>query len=104
MNVTKKVSKKVEDEYFAKIEYERKKAKFEEEHKLLKLAEKKKLKETHWMHCPKCGMELVELDFEGIKIDKCSTCKGIYLDDGELDILLTKKEGALSRFAKLFKA
>ncbi|NLH50392.1 MAG: zf-TFIIB domain-containing protein [Myxococcales bacterium] len=102
MSVTKKMAKKAEDQYFAKIEFERRKAKLEEEHKAMKAAEKKKLKEAHWMHCPKCGMELVELDFEGIKIDKCSECLGIYLDDGELNTLLSKKEGVLSRFAKLF--
>ena len=38
----------------------------------IKQDEKKKLKELHWMRRPKCGMELVEIDFDGIKVEKCS--------------------------------
>ena len=97
-------AKKAEDEYFAKLEFERKKKKLEEEHHQMKAEERKRLKEQHWMRCPKCGMEMVELEFEGVKIDKCSECLGIYLDDGELDQLLEqKKEGVFGRFSKLFK-
>lgn len=93
-----------EEEYFARIEFERRQKKLEAEHEHLKVAAKKKLKETHWMRCPKCGMEMVELEFEGVKIDKCTKCLGIYLDDGELDLLSApKNKGALSRFAGLFK-
>jgi Zn-finger nucleic acid-binding protein len=103
MSDAHKIAKRNEDEYFARLEFERRKKLFEEEHAKMKAAEKKKLKETHWMHCPKCGMEMVELEFEGVKIDKCSECLGIYLDDGELDTLISKKEGVVSRFAKLFK-
>ena len=97
-----KIAKRNEDEYFARQEFERKQKRFEEEHQRLKAAEKQKLKEQHWMRCPKCGMEMVELEFEGVKIDKCSECLGIYLDDGELDQLLNKKEVLLGRFSKLF--
>jgi len=93
-----------EVEYFARIEFERRQAKLDEEHDEMKAAERKKLKELHHMRCPKCGMEMVELEFEGVNIDKCTECLGIYLDDGELATLLNKKhEGALGRFSKLFK-
>ncbi len=93
-----------EDEYFAKQEFERKRKRLEEEHHAMKAAEKKALKDQHWMRCPKCGMEMVELDFQGIKIDKCSECLGIYFDDGEVEqILKNKDQGVLTRFAKLFK-
>jgi len=39
--------------------------------------EKKRLKELHYMRCPKCDMELIEIDYKGIKVDKCSECEGI---------------------------
>jgi uncharacterized protein len=93
-----------EAEYFARIEFERRKDRLEKEHQEMKAAEKKRLKELHHMRCPKCGMEMVELEFEGVSIDKCTECLGIYLDDGELTTLLNKKHaGALGRFSKLFK-
>jgi len=103
MSNTVKVAKKSEDSYFAKLEFERKQKKMEEDQKNLKEREREELKKTHWMRCPKCGMEMVELQFEGIQIDKCSHCLGIFLDDGELDQLLEAKPGLMGRFAKLFK-
>jgi hypothetical protein len=47
-------------------------------------------KELHWMHCPKCGSDLEEFVFRGVKIDKCFGCGGVYLDDGELEQLAGK--------------
>lgn len=74
-----------EDEYFAR----------EEVIKLRKLVhltkqemaadEKKKLKELHWMRCPKCGMQLHTIVINRVEVDKCFSCGGIFLDDGELE-------------------
>ena len=44
------------------------------------------------MHCPKCGMQLIEINYKGIAVDKCSSCEGIWLDAGELEAL-SKFEG-----------
>jgi Zn-finger nucleic acid-binding protein len=38
--------------------------------------------------CPACGAELVNLDRDGILIDRCPNCRGIWLDRGELEKLL----------------
>ena len=38
-------------------------------------------------NCPKCSVALFEFEFAhspGIKLDGCPTCKGIWMDDGEL--------------------
>lgn len=41
------------------------------------------------MHCPRCeNVVLDELDRDGITIDRCATCRGIWLDRGELEKLL----------------
>ena len=64
--------------------------------------EKRKLKELHYMHCPKCGHQLAELDYKGVKIDRCMNCQGVWLDAGELE-QVTQKEGFLGGFTKLFK-
>ena len=49
--------------------------------------EKEKLREFHWRKCPKDGVDLVELDVNGIKIDKCLICQGIWLNRGEIEKL-----------------
>ena len=51
----------------------------------------KELKELHYMHCPKCGFDMVEVSLEGINIDKCIFCEGIFFDYGELEKLLKNK-------------
>jgi hypothetical protein len=51
-------------------------------------AEKKHLKELHWMRCPKCGQEMEEKEFRNIMIDQCKECGGIYFDSGELEMLV----------------
>ncbi len=93
--MVEKKAKTREDEYLERQEFERRKKKLEEEHKKLKAAERKKLKQLHHMRCPKCGMELVEIDIEGVEIDKCSECGGIYLDNGELEQLMKAKKKKL---------
>jgi Zn-finger nucleic acid-binding protein len=40
------------------------------------------------MTCPSCGGELVELDRSGVRVDACRTCRGVWLDRGELDRIL----------------
>jgi len=40
------------------------------------------------MTCPSCGGELVELDRSGVRIDACRSCRGVWLDRGELERVL----------------
>lgn len=51
-------------------------------------------------HCPKCAGKLVEIDFEGHKIERCPECGGFWLDAGELEQLTKKDEGGF--FGRLF--
>jgi uncharacterized protein len=92
-----------EEEHFARMEYERKKKIEEEKHKKLAEVEKKKLKELHSMRCPKCGMELIEIDYKGIKVDRCSECEGIWLDAGELEIVSKLEKSGLDKLFSVFK-
>ena len=86
-----------EEEYIARIEFERRK-KVEEE-KQLKMAEleKRQRKELHFMHCPKCGMKLIEVDYKSLKVDRCSACDGVWLDAGELEAAVELEKGLLGR-------
>jgi hypothetical protein len=53
---------------------------------------------TPSLKCPKDDGTLVEVDFEGIKIDLCDHCGGAWLDPGELESLTNKDSGGwLSR-------
>lgn len=45
------------------------------------------------MRCPKCRADMVQVVHEGVEIDRCERCAGIWFDDGELE-LLRHTEGA----------
>jgi uncharacterized protein len=42
-----------------------------------------------WLICPKCGDLMEELESENIKLERCENCGGLYLDRGEVDLLLS---------------
>ena len=54
-------------------------------------AERARLKQLHWMKCPKCGHDMKTEALEGIEIDRCTFCEGFYLDQGEIEELFLKK-------------
>ena len=41
-------------------------------------------------HCPRDGSELVEVERSGVRIDACPTCRGVWLDRGELDKVIER--------------
>jgi len=100
--VVKKPSEK-EEEYFARMEFERRKQAEAEKHATLAEEEKKRLKELHYMRCPKCGMELIEIDYKDIKVDKCSECDGIWLDAGELEAVAALEKSVVDKFFGVFR-
>lgn len=42
------------------------------------------------MACPVCRVGLVMTDRQGIEIDYCPTCRGVWLDRGELDKIIER--------------
>jgi hypothetical protein len=53
------------------------------------------------MKCPACDELMIVLELEEIEIDYCTECEGIWLDGGELELLLeeaSEKEELLSSF------
>jgi uncharacterized protein len=54
-------------------------------------AERERLRDLHYMKCPKCGHDLREEELEGVSVDRCTFCEGLYFDAGELDRVLLKK-------------
>ncbi|MCP4716254.1 MAG: zf-TFIIB domain-containing protein [Deltaproteobacteria bacterium] len=92
---------KKEEEYFARTESDRVKEADRERQAIIEEEERLKLKELHYMQCPKCGMKLVEIDYKKIKIDKCTTCAGVWLDAGELEMVVQLDSPAID---SLFEA
>ena len=39
------------------------------------------------MKCPRCEAELITEQYQGIEVDRCPSCNGMWLDYGELDQL-----------------
>ena len=44
------------------------------------------------MDCPVCEVPMIVFELEEIETDYCTECKGIWLDAGELEILLEDAE------------
>ncbi|MBT4088452.1 MAG: zf-TFIIB domain-containing protein [Deltaproteobacteria bacterium] len=92
-----------EEEYIARQEFEKlQKIKTE---KQLKIAEEEKirLQNLHYLRCPKCGMELVEIGYQSVMIDKCTGCEGIWLDAGELEVISKFEKSGLDKLFGVFK-
>jgi hypothetical protein len=92
-----------EEEYFARLEVERKRKLDAERHGQLKEEERQRMKALHFMRCPKCGMDLQEIDFKGIKVDKCFGCEGLWVDAGELISILELERTMMDRLFSIFK-
>lgn len=103
--------KRREDDWFRRneeqlIEAARKaRAEREKQRAEQEVAEKRaQLKALHFMKCPKCGHDLKEEDFSGVKIDVCSYCEGVFLDAGELEqVFLEREEERKSLLSRLLR-
>ncbi len=91
-----------EEAYFARNEYKRLREAEDARQKALAEEEKQRLKDLHYMSCPKCGMKLVEIDYRDMKIDKCTACEGVWLDPGELEALSKLEKGLADKFFGAF--
>ena len=49
------------------------------------------------MHCPACKTTILAMtERQGVEIDYCPQCRGVWLDRGELDRLLVRAEADAS--------
>ena len=53
------------------------------------------------MVCPKCGGEMRTHQRNGVTIEQCRKCHGIFLDRGEFEQLLTRETSFLGNDEKL---
>ncbi len=93
-----------EEEYFVREDAEKKRKLALQAKKDKAAAELKALKELHWMHCPKCGMQMHEIKYRGVDVDVCFSCNGVFLDQGELEHLeKPESKGVMSSILNWFK-
>ena len=48
--------------------------------------------------CPNDGSELRRLERSGVHVDACPTCRGVWLDRGELDKIVERERADLDDF------
>jgi hypothetical protein len=80
--------KALEEDYFRRQERE-----LIEKMRARMAAEQESQSAAPSLKCPKDEGTLVEIDFEGVKIDLCDQCGGAWLDPGELEALTKKESG-----------
>ena len=42
------------------------------------------------MNCPACQISMVVIEFNGIELDYCVECMGVWFDGGEIELLMDK--------------
>jgi hypothetical protein len=72
-----------ENEYFARQDEEWKRARRAE----LNAKRATEVDTPKSMTCPRCGGTLGEREFHHVKVDVCRSCRGVWLDHGELELL-----------------
>jgi hypothetical protein len=94
----------LEEEYFLVEEAEKRRRLAQERVAKLAAEERERQRVAHFMKCPKCGMDLEEILFRGVKIDRCFHCHGTWLDAGELEQLAgAEGAGVLQAIVGLFR-
>jgi uncharacterized protein len=48
------------------------------------------------MKCPTCDVDLVMSERQGVEIDYCPKCRGVWLDRGELDKIIERSAAEYS--------
>jgi uncharacterized protein len=84
-----------EEEYFARLEAERMERKRKEVAQLANDQERK----SHYMRCPKCGGRLTTEEFHRVQVDRCPECHGLWLDAGEIEMVVEHEDKGLFRRA-----
>ena len=50
------------------------------------------------MLCPICNVDLLLAERQGIEIDYCPKCRGVWLDRGELEKIMERSDSEIQSF------
>jgi len=93
-----------EEEYFAREEAARLYRLALEKHRQMAHDEQQALKALHYMHCPKCGMEMKPITLRDVTVERCFSCNGTFFDEKQLHRLIRHdKPGLLEKIAAVFR-
>lgn len=92
-----------EEEYFARLEVEKKCKIAERKRAELKEKEIIVLKEAHHMRCSECGFELSSIVFKGMTINKCFHCNGAFLSKEAFQKLCGEDNHFLQSFLEILR-
>ena len=56
------------------------------------------------MICPVCKKSMLTVELQRVEIDYCPSCSGIWLDQGELELLATGNKDSINSFGKIIPA
>ena len=56
------------------------------------------------MNCPVCRNAMITLELAEVEVDHCVECGGIWLDGGELEVLIGDRDKARQTIASLVRA
>jgi hypothetical protein len=93
----------LEREFFGQQEFEKLKKIAEEKHEKVEQEERDRLKKLHYMHCPKCGMELQTISIKEFCVDRCFHCNGAWLDAECFEKLLGHESHVMERILGLLR-
>jgi hypothetical protein len=83
-----------EERFFKEHELKLRMQRLEREQTALAENEKRRLKEVHFMHCPKCGQKLSIEPYGRVEVDICPSCKGMWLDASELEEIIANSKAS----------
>lgn len=92
-----------EEEYFARLEVEKKCKVAEKKRSELEHQEKEGLKKTHQGHCAECGHGLETIVFKGLSVHKCFHCGGAFLNKQAFEKLCGQDSQFLNSFMEIFR-
>ncbi len=52
----------------------------------------RKLRDLHFMRCPRCGMEMQEVSLRGLAVDACFACGGVFLGKAAIDVIAAPQQ------------
>ena len=81
----------IEDQYVSEFEQSRRLQDLETERQESVKTEIFRLKQLHWMHCPKCGQTLLTKNHGPVEVDLCPSCRGLWLDVNELETIVASE-------------
>ena len=93
----------IEDQYVSEFEQSRRLQDLETERQKSAKTEILRLKQLHWMHCPKCGQTLLTKNHGPVEVDLCPSCRGVWLDANELETIEESERHLFGSWLKLLQ-